>query len=185
MDIKPKQWINELDKLSGDIRDSFGNLDKEILFLKPDSKSWSIAEILEHLITVNSSYFPIFKQLIDNTFVSAFIGKFSFFTKLFGNMIYQSVSDGGKKKIRTFPLWEPKIKEGEADIIENFLAHQEDLKNWIKELGPYIEKEAIIHSPANKLIVYSLPQALDIIIAHEKRHLEQAKNVLEKIKPST
>lgn len=185
MDIKPKQWINEIDKLSKEVQETFGDLDKDALFIKPDGKSWSIAENLEHLITVNGSYFPIFKQLIDNTFVGAFIGKFSFFSKLFGNMIYRSVSDGGKKKIRTFPLWEPKIEEGEADIIEKFLSHQEDLKNWIRELGPYIEKEAIIHSPANKLIVYSLPQALDIIVAHEKRHLEQAKNALEKIKPST
>ncbi|RZS97403.1 DinB family protein [Cecembia calidifontis] len=178
MDIKTQHWINELDHLSEEIKASFGSLEKETLFLKPDSKTWSIAENLEHLITVNSSYFPIFKQLIDNTFVGAFIGKFSFFTKLFGNMIYRSVSDGGKKKIRTFPLWEPKIKEGEEHIIEKFLSHQDDLKNWIKELGPYIEKEAIIHSPANKLIVYSLPQALDIMVAHEKRHLQQAKNVL-------
>jgi len=174
MDIKTQHWINELDHLSEEIKASFGNLGKETLFLKPDSKTWSIAENLEHLITVNSSYFPIFKQLIDNTFVGAFIGKFSFFNKLFGNMIYRSVSDGGKKKIRTFPLWEPKIKEGEEHIIENFLSHQDDLKNWIKELGPYIEKGAIIHSPANKLIVYSLPKALDIIIAHERRHLDQA-----------
>lgn len=185
MDIKQHQWINELDKLSGEIRDSFGYLDKETLVLKPNSKSWSIAENLDHLIKVNSSYFPIFNQLIENTFVGAFIGKFSFFTKLFGNMIYRSVSDGGKKKIRTFPLWQPMIKEDETHIIENFLGHQEDLKKWIKELGPYIEKDVIIHSPANKLIVYSLAQALDIIIAHEERHLEQAKNVLEKIKAST
>ncbi|PSL07392.1 DinB family protein [Cecembia rubra] len=182
MEIKLKEWIIELDKLSEEIREVFGGLDNKILFTKPDSKSWSIAENLDHLIKVNSSYFPIFRQLIDQTFVGAFIGKFKFFTKLFGNMIYTSVSDGGKKKIRTFPLWEPRINEGENDIIEKFLDHQEELKNWIKELEPYIEKETIIHSPANKLIVYSLPQAMDIVIAHEKRHLNQALAVLEKIK---
>lgn len=182
MDNKPKKWINELDRLSKEVQETFGDLDKEALFIKPDSKSWSIAENLEHLIKLNSSYFPIFQKIKDNTYESAFIGKFGFFRRLFGNMIYKSVSDGGKKKIKTFPLWEPKIQENEVNIIEKFMAHQDDLKNWIKELGPYIEKEEVIHSPANKLIVYSLPQALDIIVAHERRHLEQAKNILNNLR---
>lgn len=177
-------WLEELDLVTKEVKEKFAEVDKDTLYQKPTHDSWSIAENLEHLIKVNSSYFPIFQKVKDNTYESAFIGKFGFFKRLFGDMIFKSVSDGGKKKIKTFPLWEPKIMEGENNIIEKFLRHQEDLKNWIKELGPHIEKEAVIHSPANKLIVYSLPQGLDIIVAHEKRHLEQAKHAFEKIKQS-
>lgn len=167
-------WIKEIDFISQKARESFEGLDKITLFQKPDNQTWSIAENLEHLIKVNSSYFPIFKKLKEGTFRAAFISKIGFFTKLFGEMIYKSVSDGGKKKVRTFSLWEPKIQDQNFDILEKFLSHQEELKDWINELDTFINKREIIHSPANPLIVYALPQALDIIVAHEKRHLEQA-----------
>jgi hypothetical protein len=158
----------------------FGALSKEQLFAQPDPKRWSIAQNLQHLIQVNESYFPIFNRLEKGTLSKAFLGNFAFFINLFGKMIYQSVSDGGKKKVKTFPLWEPKIQEKEEGIIEKFLEQQEALKQWIDRLEPYVEREAVIHSPANKLIVYTLPQALDIIVAHERRHLDQALHVLLK-----
>jgi hypothetical protein len=41
-----------------------------------------------------------------------------------------------------------------------------------------LEKGTVISSPANKYIVYKLETAFDIIVAHEERHLEQAKEVL-------
>jgi hypothetical protein len=167
-------WIKEIDLVSQKAKESFEGLDKVDLFQKPDKETWSIAENLEHLIKVNSSYFPIFKKLKDGTFRAAFISKIGFFTKLFGEMIYKSVSDGGKKKVRTFSLWEPQIQDQNFDILEKFLSHQEELKNWISEMEMFADKGEIIHSPANPLIVYSLPRALDIIVAHEKRHLDQA-----------
>jgi hypothetical protein len=172
-------WILELDKISFDVKESFGGLDKETLYQKPDKAIWSIAENLEHMIKVNSSYFPIFQKLKIGTFQGAFISKIGFFSKLFGDMIYKSVSDGGKKKIKTFGLWEPKTEDIQTDIVEKFLFHQEELKGWINAMEHFIEKGTIIHSPANSLIVYSLPQALDIIVAHEKRHLDQARRNLE------
>jgi hypothetical protein len=42
-----------------------------------------------------------------------------------------------------------------------------------------VDKGTIISSPANKIIVYKLEIAFDIIVAHEKRHLEQAREVLQ------
>jgi len=174
-----KNWILELDKISFDVKENFGGMDKATLFRKVDKSIWSIAENLEHIIKVNASYFPIFQKLKNNTFQGAFISKIGFFSKLFGDMIYKSVSDGGKKKIKTFSLWEPKIEDNRTDIVEKFLSHQKELKGWINEMEIFIEKGTIIHSPANSLIVYSLPQALDIIVAHEKRHLDQARRSLE------
>lgn len=173
-----KQWIQEINTISSEVEHLFGALSTEVLHHKPNPATWSIAENLQHLITLNSSYFPIFKQLKNGTIRRPFVGKFGFFTKLFGNMIFKSVSDGGKKKIKTFPLWEPKIFDSQASIVADFLAHQEALKTHIKSLQLFIEKDSVIYSPANQLIVYTLPKALDIIVAHEQRHLEQAKQLL-------
>lgn len=177
-----QSYISELDKISLDAKSAFSNLTPETLHQKPDSKNWSIAENLEHIIVLNSSYFPIFKKLQNGNFSGAFVSKISFFPKVIGDMIFNSVSDGGKRKVKTFPLWEPQISSAQKDdILEKFIEHQKELSEWVNDLHPFLEQRTIIHSPANKLIVYSLNRAFEIIIAHEKRHLDQAKNVLNQI----
>ena len=178
MQPKTEQNLQSLDKITKDTFDSFMGLSLDKIHKKPNPKSWSIAENIEHLITINKTYFPIFEKLQNGTYQGAFIGKFPFFTNLFGNLIYKSVSDGGKKKQKTFPLWEPRVTDGDDTILQRFQEHQEDLKDWIIKMEPFVGKHQIIHSPANKLIVYSLEKAIEIIIAHEQRHLDQAKNLL-------
>lgn len=178
MEAQIEIWIVAIDRITREAIETFIKLPVEKMHLKPDSNTWSIAENFEHLITINRTYFPIFRRLKEGSFQPAFISRFSYFSNLFGNMIYKSVSDGGKKKAKTFPLWEPKVTEGDATVLERFQFHQDELKSWIKELQPFLEKNTIIHSPANKLIVYSLEKAIDIIIAHEQRHLDQAKGLL-------
>jgi hypothetical protein len=40
-----------------------------------------------------------------------------------------------------------------------------------------VQAETVISSPANRFIVYKIGRAFDIIVAHEERHLNQAKEV--------
>ena len=181
MSESSKHWIAEIDQISHTTEHLLKDLDEVQLMKRPTSQSWSIAENLQHLIQVNRSYFPIFDKLKNGTLQTAFVGKFGFFTRLFGNILYQSVNENRAKKIKTFPLWEPRITEEGYEVLAKFLSHQEDLKKKIKELEPYILQEKVIHSPANKLIVYTLPRALDIIVEHEKRHLAQCAEILTKI----
>ena len=178
MTAQIEKWIDSINNITKEAIEEFITLSVEKMHHKPNAETWSIAENFEHLITINQTYFPIFKKLKHGSFQGAFISKFPYFSNLFGNLIYKSVSDGGKKKAKTFPLWEPKVTKGDATVLERFQNHQEDLKNWIIELEPFLEKKTIIHSPANKLIVYSLEKAIDIIVAHEQRHLDQAKGLL-------
>lgn len=178
------KYIISLDAITAEARQEFEELPEDKLHLNPSPNRWSIAQNIAHLIVVNRSYFPIFQKLKDGTYSGAFIGKIPFFPKLFGNMIYKSVSDRGEKKIKTFPLWEPEKLESDEDIVRKFVSHQDEMKQWIYQMDPFVIQKRIIHSPANRLIVYSLEQALQIIIAHEWRHLEQAKNALKVIENS-
>ncbi|MDZ7650490.1 MAG: hypothetical protein U5K54_26955 [Cytophagales bacterium] len=64
-----------------------------------------------------------------------------------------------------------------SDILLRFEKHQDELKKLIESSQDLIEKNVVISSPANKMIVYKLETAFDIMVAHEKRHLEQAKEI--------
>ncbi len=67
------------------------------------------------------------------------------------------------------------------DILQQFEKHQSELKQQIAFCEKLIGKGAVISSPANKNIVYKLETAFDIIVSHEERHLEQAKEVLQQL----
>ncbi|MEY5131941.1 MAG: hypothetical protein RL734_2008 [Bacteroidota bacterium] len=171
-----QQLIQELDAITKEVQDSFGNMNHEELNFKSSPDRWSIAQNLDHLIRINKTYFPIFDALKNGTYSPPFLGKFSFITSFFGNMIYKMSSPEHTKPIKTMKIWEPSKSEIH-DVIQAFEQHQEQLKQHIAGLEGCIASGSVIASPANPMIVYALEQALNIIVVHEKRHILQARKV--------
>ncbi len=171
-----KSWEERIASLSASFKEAFGHLSQDELEAKPDPKTWSIAENLQHLIRINESYYPIFEQLKNNELSLPFLAKSMH--KMLGKMILKSVEPERKKKIKTFHIWEPQPVEREGTTLEAFLAHQESFALELESLHPFVEEDPVIHSPANANICYKLSTAIDIILTHEERHLNQAKALL-------
>lgn len=167
-------WISEIHQNTEKFKNEFSSMSEDRLLFKPTAQTWSIAENIQHLIEVNQSYYPIFTQLLAQTYRPPWSGKFRFINKLFGNLILKSVNEDRKKKIKTFTLWVPNELPPAKDVLSRFEAHQLELIGWIKKLEAFIDKLVIINSPANKIVSYTLDDAIEIIIMHEKRHLNQA-----------
>ena len=175
-----QQLIQELDAITKEVQDSFGKMNHEELNFKSSPDRWTIAQNLDHLICINETYFPIFDALKNGTYTRPFLGKFRFITSFFGNMIYKMSSPEHTKPIKTMSIWEPSKSEIH-DVIQAFVQHQEQLKQNITGLEESIASGSVIASPANPMIVYTLEQALNIIVVHEKRHILQAKKVFSKL----
>ncbi|MDN3670292.1 DinB family protein [Echinicola jeungdonensis] len=184
MDTTIKNWQQDIQEITASFKDSFQSLDVETLHMKPDAKTWSIAENIQHLIVLNESYFPIFRQLEKGNYSKPFIGNFGFLTKALGKMILKSVAPENHKKFKTLPIWIPSKYEvpENKELLDQFEKHQKNLSRWIGQLKPFLENKQVIHSPANRLIAYPLELAINIIISHEKRHYNQAFHLLEEIK---
>ena len=157
----------------------FSDLNSGQMNWKPDSETWSIAQNIDHLIVINESYFPIFDALDQDTYPLPFIAKIGFMVTFFGNAILKSVQPDRKRKIKTFPIWEPSTSEIQEGILSRFESHQVRLKKRMVDASHLVEKGVVISSPANRNIVYKLGKAFEIIIAHEQRHFEQAREVLQ------
>ena len=172
-------WTSQIDSITEDFLTVFGTLSHEHLNWKPDTQTWSIAQNMEHLIIINESYFPIFESLKEGTYKKPFLANFGFLVSFFGKTILNSVNPDRKTKMKTFPIWEPTQSDFKDDILDKFTHSQNELKKHMESCMAFIKKGTIIASPANKNIVYKLETAFDIIVTHEKRHLEQAKEVLQ------
>lgn len=177
--METENWTAEINKVTSDFRKAFELLTDEQMNWKPSKQTWSIAQNMDHLIVINESYFPALNSIREGTYKTPFIGKFDLITIFFGKTLLKAVQPDRKKKTKTFPIWEPTQGEILTDILEKFEKHQEELKLQINNSENLLNKETVISSPANRNIVYKIEIAFDIIVAHELRHFEQAKEVLK------
>ncbi|MCO5260393.1 MAG: DinB family protein [Crocinitomicaceae bacterium] len=171
-------WSRDIDKITKDFNSQFGHLSIEQLNWKPNQQTWSIAQNMEHLIVVNETYYPVLASLNIKTYKTPLIGKIGFIVSFLGKTVLNAVKPDRKKKMKTFSIWEPTKSEINDDILKRFENHQTILKQKIDASKEFIEKGVVISSPANRNIVYKLETAFDIIISHEQRHLEQAREIL-------
>ena len=172
-----RKWTSEIDQITADFKSHFSSLSAAELNWKPNPDQWSIGQIIDHLIVINSTYYPAFDQLKNNTYKVPFLGRFDFYTNMMGNLILKSVLPETTRKTKTFPLWQPSKSDIDADILEKFASAQEVLKQRIEENSARLDERTVISSPANKNVIYKLETAFDIIVTHEQRHFNQAKEV--------
>jgi uncharacterized damage-inducible protein DinB len=179
MKDKIYNWLQRIDQQTDRVNTFFGKLTDEQLYRKPGEKIWSVAENLQHLIVINNSYFPAIETIRAGKQKLGFLSKFAFIRKFFGKMIIAGVQADRKKKMKTFAVWQPAHFKSSENLIETFVKHQESLKKLISDSEDLLLQNAIIASPANKNIVYSLADAFEIIVTHEERHVNQAAELLK------
>ncbi|MGG7035384.1 MAG: DinB family protein [Flavobacterium sp.] len=175
-------WAQEIDKITLVAEMLFSGLSSEQLNWKPNSKTWSIAQNLEHLIVVNETYYPVLSSLKKGTYKKPFLANFGFIVSFFGKTVLNAVKPDRKKKMKTFSIWEPGQSRVGIDIISRFKKHQSELQKQINEAKELLTNRIVISSPASKIVVYRLEIAFDIVVNHEQRHLEQAKEILRELK---
>lgn len=171
--------IERLEGISNEVDERFGDLGEGELNRRPSAGTWSIAEVLQHLIVYNESYYPAFEAILENRQKLPWHARIPMMPSMMGKLLLKLVKGSRKRKVKTFSTWEPDESEIPSDIVERFSSQQEELRAWFQKLTPYTDHGIIIPSPASRNFVYPLNTALELIVAHEARHLEQAKEVEE------
>jgi len=179
--MKTGNWGSRIDDVTEAYKDEFGMLDNRQLNRRPDDHTWSIAQIIDHVIRVNESYYPVFTSVRDGTYKRPLAGRSKLIVSFFGKLILKSVNADRKKKMRAPKIWEPSIHPVDGNILEWFAKHQSGLKEMIENTRDLQGEGLIVSSPVNKNVVYSLETAFEIIVTHEERHLNQAREVYCKL----
>jgi len=65
------------------------------------------------------------------------------------------------------------------DIIERFAAHQDELAHKLSATANADWHKVVLTSPFVKIMTYRMDKGLEAVIEHEKRHIRQAKRVME------
>lgn len=171
--------ISELEEISENARKTFGRLSAEQLNWKQSAEVWSVGQCFEHLIKINSAYFPELETIIKGERKQKFWENYSPFSGFFGNLMYKSLNPKAERKLKAPKIGQPSASDISATIIEDFTNHQAELSDKMKQTEKFDPKKIILTSPFFKVITYSLYDGYRVIVTHERRHFEQAERVMK------
>lgn len=150
----------------------------DLTLLQPaPNGGWSIAQCLEHLNTYGHYYLPqiqnglgksVNKPLPD-TFQSTWLG--AYFTHLMD-------PETGKKKQKAFKDYVPPADLDAHAVVAEFIQQQETLLTYLKQARNTDLNAIKIPISIMKWLKLKLGDVLQFLIAHNERHLVQAKRNL-------
>src|ERR1044071_9807720 len=116
MDDRFTNICADIEKVAKDATATFGHLGRDQLNWKQSSKIWSIAQCFDHLITINSLYFPIFEKMRSDGVANSFWEKYSPLSGIFGRYLIKVLSPEYPKKIKTTKKAFPSASDLGGDI---------------------------------------------------------------------
>lgn len=162
-------------------RAALADCDSLTLNRKPARGEWSIAEVLSHLLKTNASYFAIFDEVAAGTY--AVPRKWLRIPARWMGPILLGVlqADAERHAQRAPKTWLPEAGQHDLSIVQRFIDQQRELAGYREKLRPYMGKGIIVESPVSNKVLLPLDMIVDILLAHEERHLKQCVRVLEAI----
>src|SRR6185295_11944976 len=127
MNEEVPKLIDEAHAIAKDAQKNFGRLSKEQLNWKPNADQWSVAQCFEHLIVINSSYFPRMEKIANGEYKPSLQERLPLLPRFFGSMIHKVVQPQAKRKFKADARFQPANSAIGGDIIAKFKAHQEDV----------------------------------------------------------
>jgi len=158
----------ELNRVTSELLDTLTNISPEIFFLKPDENSWSIGEITDHLIKIETLTF----QVIQNARLSTTHRKPDEKIKYIRDTLMnfdKMLSAGG-------PILPDHQINNKDELIYKLKEIRQSLINFIPNNDLSIRCEIFEHQLFGKL---TRIEWLYYVVYHSERHLNQINKVIE------
>jgi len=173
------QIYDEVESIAVDAKALFGHLNPEQLNWKASADSWSVAQCLDHLISSNRSYDPVFDRILKGEYRKTFLHRLPLLPGFFGRMMISAVSPDNRRKFKAPAASRPSSSSIDPQIVERFITHQREMLAKMRSVEDREPAEIIITSPFLGVVVYSLLDAFRLMTAHERRHFAQAQRVTQ------
>lgn len=173
------QIFDEAEAIAADAKTLFGHLNAQQLNWKPGADSWSVAQCLDHLISINREYFPTFTRILKGEHRKALLHRAPLLPAAFGRLMIKVLSPNFHRRLKAPPAAQSSSSSIDPQIVDRFIADQRETLAMMKSLEAHDPAKIIITSPFASVVVYSLLDTFRIIVAHERRHFAQAQRVME------
>jgi hypothetical protein len=169
----------EFSAIARDTQLVFGALDERQLNWRPDATRWSVAQCFDHLLNANREMFQAIDAAMDGAHPPTVWQRLPVLPRLFGSLLINSVTPEAKRKLKAPGKAVPSSSAIDGHISERFIAYQPEAAARVQSLDGRDPGRIIMVSPFASFITYSVLDGCRIIVAHQRRHFEQARRVTQ------
>jgi hypothetical protein len=166
-----------LEEVARDAEQSFGALTGRQLNWRPDAARWGVAQCLEHLLTSNRLMLQSARSALDGSQPRTLWQRLPVVTGFFGRLLIRSLTPTATRKMTAPPGARPAFGDIPDDVVRRFADQQREAARWMTALDAARAEQTIMTSPFIRVVTYSVLDACRLMVAHDRRHIEQARRV--------
>lgn len=172
---KLKEEFQQMKKESAEL---FSKITDKAFNKRPDNGGWSAAECIDHLIATGSDYCDQYEKALREVIArdKKLTGELKY--SWFGQRFISFVEPPVRFKAKSPKKWRPDSDINLNKAAAAYLQLQDRYIDLIAATEGWDISKVKLPSPATKLIKFSGLEMLGINSAHQRRHILQAKKVL-------
>jgi hypothetical protein len=159
--------------------DSFGGLDAGQINWRPDAARWSVAQCLEHLLTANGLMRAAADEVMKTGAAPSLWQRLPVWPGLMGRMLIRSQAPDATRKFKAPRIAQPSASDVSADLTQRFVEQHQAMAEWVRALDEARAARVVMTSPFLRAITYSVLDGCRVIVAHDHRHVQQARRVMQ------
>ena len=168
-----------LDDIARESQELFGRLTPGQLNWRPDDARWGVAQCFDHLLSANQLMLQSAYAALDESQPRTVWQRLPVLPGMFGRLMIRSLAPTATRKLSAPSASRPAFSELPGDIVRRFADQQREAAAWMATLGDARAERTIMASPFLRVITYSVLDACRLMVAHDRRHFEQARRVMQ------
>jgi len=156
---------------------TFGGFDSRQLNWRPDAARWSVGQCFDHLVKSNDLMCQAAERALGDSAPRTLWERVPLVPGVLGRMLIRSQAPSSTRKFIAAPTAHPATSDIAVDIIQRFVDQHHDAVARLQALDERAAARAIMTSPFVSVIIYSVLDGWRLVVAHDRRHVEQARRV--------
>lgn len=172
--------VDEAQRQTEDARSLVGALDERQFRWRPGDGQWSVGQCLTHLAEATHTFVgraePAIAKARDAGLSASEVSRGPWF----GRFFLWAMEPPPRFRIKTFNELEPRPELPRDVVLEEFERAQQRLIDAVRKAEGIDLGKVRVPSPPARLLRWSLGQCFDIALAHNRRHLWQARRIVDR-----
>lgn len=160
-----------------DARGLTSTLTEEQFHWKPAPQAWSVGECFEHLNTTNRLWLPLLEEAVERGRAKGLLGEGPFVYGWFSRWLLAKTEPPPKSRFRAPSRLRPTRSRPAAEVMGEFLDLHERLARLLRAADGLDLARIRVVSPGFRWLRHSLGISFWLLLAHDRRHIYQAREV--------
>jgi DinB family protein len=179
-------YVQQVGAIKADAQTFVPDLSPAAFNWTPGPSRWSIGQCLDHLNVGIRKTLPAFDAAIEQAWENGWVGEGPFEYGRWATWMIASMEPPPRMRMRTSKILVPSTSSDlrQEEVFPEFLRLRDALIERLESARGLDLRRARVISPINRLFRVNLGGYFGFIIAHDRRHLWQARQVLAALPPS-